>query len=171
MPVLKPHSLEIISRSPEQTRRIGMRLGARLQTGDVICLVGDLGAGKTTLVQGISAGWGSLDNASSPTFVLVNVYRRPAGEQLYHLDAYRLAGVEEAEDLDLDTIIASGPLIIEWADRIQAALPEDGLWISLAWVDQEQRDLMVIARGARYQALLSGLQQQEYGVPGRVPFI
>jgi tRNA threonylcarbamoyladenosine biosynthesis protein TsaE len=148
-----------------------MRLGALLQTCDVICLVGDLGAGKTTLVQGISAGWGSLDNASSPTFVLVNVYRRPSGEQLYHLDAYRLAGAEEAEDLDLDTFMDSGPLVIEWADRIQTALPEDGLWISLVWVDQEQRDLVVTARGAHYQSLLSDLQQQVYGVLGRIPFV
>jgi tRNA threonylcarbamoyladenosine biosynthesis protein TsaE len=164
MPVLKQHSLEFISRSPEQTRRIGMRLGALLSTGDVICLVGDLGAGKTTLVQGICSGWGSLDNASSPTFVLVNVYRRPEGDSLYHLDAYRLAGASEAEDLDLDSLMESGPLVIEWADRIQAVLPEEGLWMNLVWVDQEQRDFVVVARGERYQALLSDLRTQVYGI-------
>jgi tRNA threonylcarbamoyladenosine biosynthesis protein TsaE len=164
MPVLKQHSLEFISRSPEQTRRIGMRLGALLQIGDVICLVGDLGAGKTTLVQGISSGWGSLDSASSPTFVLVNVYRRPDGGSFYHLDAYRLVDAAEAEDLDLNALMESGPLTIEWADRIQAALPEESLWITLVWVDQEQRDFVVTARGERYQTLLSDLRLQVYGI-------
>ncbi len=77
-PILDPHSCELISLSPEQTRRVGMRLGALLQVGDVLALSGDLGAGKTTLMQGIASGWGSLDAVSSPTFVLVNVYRRVA---------------------------------------------------------------------------------------------
>lgn len=145
-----------------------MRLGALLKNGDVVCLVGDLGAGKTTLVQGISAGWGSLDNASSPTFVLVNVYRRPDGDSLYHLDAYRLANAAEAEDLDLDTLMESGPLVIEWADRIQAVLPEERLWVNLVWVDDEQRDFVVTAQGARYQALLNDLRAQVYGIFGWV---
>jgi len=77
MPILDPNSMEFISRSAEQTRRVGMRLGTLLQTGDVICLIGDLGSGKTTFVQGLASGWGSLDPVSSPTFVLVNVYRHP----------------------------------------------------------------------------------------------
>ena len=68
MPVLDHNSLEFISRSAEQTRRVGMRFGGVLQTGDVVCLAGDLGSGKTTLVQGIAAGWGSLDAVSSPSF-------------------------------------------------------------------------------------------------------
>ena len=92
-PILDRHSLEIISRSAEQTRRVGMRLGALLKPGDVICLVGDLGSGKTTLVQGLAAGWGSLDPVSSPTFVIVNLYRRMDQSQLFHLDAYRLNGL------------------------------------------------------------------------------
>ena len=76
MPILDDHTLDFVSKSPEQTRRIGIRLGGLLQPGDLICLQGDLGAGKTTLVQGIAQGWGALDSVSSPTFVLVNVYRR-----------------------------------------------------------------------------------------------
>src|SRR5665648_780012 len=72
MPILDANTLEIFSRSPEQTRRIGMRLGMFLQPGDVICLQGELGAGKTTLVQGVAQGWGSLDAVSSPTFVPVS---------------------------------------------------------------------------------------------------
>jgi len=164
MPIFDPQSMEFISRSAEQTRRMGMRLGALLRTGDVIGLVGDLGAGKTTLVQGISAGWGSLDLASSPTFVLVNVYRRPDGGRLFHLDAYRLSGAAEAEDLDIDAMLERGPLVVEWADRIREALPAENLWVGLRWIDQQQRDLMLTAHSARHRALLAELRKQVYGV-------
>ncbi len=164
MPVLNRLSLEFISRSAEQTRRVGMRLGALLQPSDLVCLIGDLGAGKTTLVQGISAGWGSLDPASSPTFVLVNVYRRPEGGKLFHLDAYRLSGAAEAEDLDIDTLLETGPLVIEWADRIQEALPKECMWVTLQWVDDNQRDMVFSAGGARYASLLNDLRKHIYGV-------
>lgn len=164
MPILSPHSMEFISRNAEQTRRVGMRLGALLRRGDVVCLVGDLGAGKTTLVQGIAAGWGSLDQVSSPTFVLVNVYRRADGERLFHLDTYRLNGAAEAEDLDIDAMLENGPLVIEWADRIRAALPDQRLWINLNLANDDQRDLVLLAQGERYQALLAILRRQIFGV-------
>ena len=100
--------MDFFSRSPEQTRRVGRRLGGALETGDVICLQGDLGAGKTTFVQGVAQGWGSLDSVSSPTFILVNVYRRADQSKvratqplLFHMDAYRLDSAPEAEELDL----------------------------------------------------------------------
>ena len=147
MPILDSHSLEIISRSTEQTRRVGMRLGALLQPGDLVALVGDLGSGKTTLVQGIAAGWGSLDPVSSPTFVIVNVYRHTNGLRLFHLDAYRLNGSTEALDLDLDIMLDQGPMIVEWAERVQTALPEQGLWVHLNYIDEVQRDLIFSGRG------------------------
>jgi tRNA threonylcarbamoyladenosine biosynthesis protein TsaE len=115
-PILGRNSLEIISRSAEQTRRVGMRLGSLLKPGDIVCLTGDLGAGKTTLVQGMAAGWGSLDPVSSPTFVIVNLYRRLDRATFFHLDAYRLSGPTEAVDLDLDSMLDEGSLVIEWAD-------------------------------------------------------
>ena len=163
MPILAQNSVEIISRSPEQTRRVGMRLGALLYIGDVIGLVGDLGSGKTTLMQGIAAGWGSLDQVSSPTFVLVNVYRKPENQRLYHLDAYRMSGASEAEDLDIITLQESGPLVIEWAERVKAALPADSLWVSLKYVDENQRDLVFSTRGQRSQQLLTAFRKQVYG--------
>jgi tRNA threonylcarbamoyladenosine biosynthesis protein TsaE len=163
MPILSAHSLEIISRSPEQTRRVGMRLGALLKPGDVVCLVGDLGAGKTTLVQGIAAGWGSLDPVCSPTFVLLNVYRRANGGRLYHLDAYRISGAPEAEELDLDVFLEKGPLVVEWAERIRPALPSDHLWTTLTWVDDSQRDLIFAAHGLRFQKMLAGFRKRVYG--------
>ncbi|MCX8062933.1 MAG: tRNA (adenosine(37)-N6)-threonylcarbamoyltransferase complex ATPase subunit type 1 TsaE [Anaerolineales bacterium] len=165
MPIFDDKSMEFISRSPEQTRRLGFRIGALLQTGDLLCLSGELGSGKTTLVQGIAAGWGSSDQANSPTFVLVNVYRHPQGKQLYHLDAYRLNAPAEAEDLDIQAMLENGPLVVEWAERIQSALPAENLWATLRWVDDEQRDMVFKANGEHYLRLLALLRRQIYGVP------
>jgi len=156
--------MEFISRSADQTRRLGMRLGSFLQSGDLICLVGELGSGKTTLVQGIASGWGSLDQATSPTFVLVNVYRNPGGGSLYHLDAYRLSGAPEAMDLDLDAMQERGPLLVEWAERIQEALPQEYLWVNFYMVSEDQRDMVFTAHGERYEALIAGLRKQVFGV-------
>lgn len=163
MPILAPHSLEFISRSAEQTRRVGMRIGAMLKPGDILHLVGDLGSGKTTLVQGIGLGWGSLDPVSSPSFVLVNVYRRPDGGRMFHLDAYRLSSPAEALDLDLDAMFQVGPLVIEWADRIQGALPSEFLQVKLTWVEEHQRDMLLAAHGSHYEALLSAFRREVYG--------
>jgi tRNA threonylcarbamoyladenosine biosynthesis protein TsaE len=163
MPILNSHSIEFISRSPEQTRRVGMRLGGMLQTGDVIGLVGDLGSGKTTLMQGVASGWGSLDPVSSPTFVLVNVYRHPEGGRLFHLDAYRLSGPAEAEDLDVIAMLDAGPLVVEWAERIQKALPPDYLQVTMTHIDENCRDLIISAHGLRFEQLLAYIRKQIYG--------
>ena len=163
MPILDSHSLEIISRSTEQTRRVGMRLGALLKPGDMVALVGDLGSGKTTLVQGIAAGWGSLDTVSSPTFVIVNVYRHTGGLRLFHMDAYRLNGSTEALDLDLESMLDQGPMIVEWAERVQSVLPDQGLWVQLNYIDDVQRDLIFSGRGQYYEDLLSRFRKLIYG--------
>lgn len=146
--------MDFFSRSPEQTRRIGVRLGGALQPGDIICLQGDLGAGKTTFVQGIAQGWGSRDSVSSPTFILVNVYRRGDAGQLFHMDAYRLDSTPEAEELDLDTMLAQGPLIVEWPERINGLVPSENLWVKLEHVDEEEREMKFKSHGKRYDQLL-----------------
>jgi len=170
MPILDAHSTEFISRSPEQTRRAGMRLGGLLRPGDLICLIGDLGAGKTTFVQGLAAGWGSSDTVTSPTFVLVNVYRRPAGGNLYHLDAYRLSSAEEAIDLDIDTMLVDGPMVVEWAERVWDALPGEYLRIDMHYVDQNHRDMVLTAvsghpsnQNTDYEKLLVDFRKRLYG--------
>ena len=140
-----------------------MRLGALLRPGDLIALVGDLGSGKTTLVQGIASGWGSLDPVSSPTFVLVNVYRHTDGQRFFHLDAYRLSGPTEAVELDLDSMLEQGPMIVEWAERVQSVLPEQGLWVHLNYIDEIQRDLIFSARGPYYEEMLSNFRKLVYG--------
>ncbi|GAB4504376.1 MAG: tRNA (adenosine(37)-N6)-threonylcarbamoyltransferase complex ATPase subunit type 1 TsaE [Anaerolineales bacterium] len=163
MPILDTHSLEFFSGSPAQTRRVGMRLGTLLCPGDLVCLQGELGAGKTTFVQGVAQGWGSLDAVSSPTFILVNQYRRADGSLLCHLDAYRLESTPEAAELDLDGLLADGPLVVEWAERIQALLPAEHLWITLEDVAEEQRRLLFYASSKRYDIMLAELRQSLFG--------
>ncbi len=163
MPIFDSNMVEFLSRGPEQTRRLGARLGSLLGRGDVVCLEGDLGAGKTTLVQGMAQGWGSLDAVSSPTFVLVNVYRRLDGENLHHLDAYRLKDAWEAESLDLDEMLDDGALIVEWPQRIRLALPQDCLWVGLDYVGEEQRRMTFKPFGAHYEEILAEFRQRSFG--------
>jgi len=161
MPVLSATAFDFLSHSPEQTRRLAMRLGALLQPGDVVCLQGELGAGKTTFVQGLAQGWSSLDAVSSPTFILVNVYRRPDGSQLFHFDMYRLDSAPEAEELDIDAMLLQGALVIEWPERMQSVLPAGRLWIKLEHLenaDEAQRTFHFEAHGARAAELLEGMR-------------
>jgi tRNA threonylcarbamoyladenosine biosynthesis protein TsaE len=162
--------MDFFSRSPEQTRRVGRRLGEVLEAGDVICLQGELGAGKTTLAQGIAQGWGSLDSVSSPTFILVNVYRR--GDQsrgrvtpplLFHMDAYRLDSTPEAEELDLDSMLAQGALLVEWPERMNGLIPKERLWVNLEHIDEEEREMKFKATGKRYDELLEVIRHGTFG--------
>jgi tRNA threonylcarbamoyladenosine biosynthesis protein TsaE len=164
VPILDEHTFEFFSRSPEQTRRIGMRLGGLLKPGDLICLQGDLGAGKTTLVQGMAQGWGSLDAVSSPTFILVNEYRRPDGSKLFHMDAYRLESGSEAAELDIDSMLAEGALMVEWPERVISVLPHEELWINMDFIAEEQRQMRFKAKGLHYDHILAELQQALFGV-------
>jgi len=163
MPILDARSVEFFTRGPEQTRRLGIRLGALLQPGDLVCLSGDLGSGKTTLVQGIARGWGTLDPVTSPTFILVNEYRHADGQILHHLDAYRMQSALEAEDLDVDLMLEEGPLVVEWPERIDAALPDGRLSVALRWMTEDQRGMVVSARGSRHEGLLTQLRRKVYG--------
>lgn len=155
--------MDFFSRSPNQTRRIGARLGGALRAGDVICLQGDLGAGKTTFVQGVAQGWGSLDPVSSPTFIIVNEYRRANGNKLFHMDAYRINSTPEAEQLDLDMILADGALLIEWPERIDGLIPAENLWIRLEHTGDEEREMKFKASGKRYDALLESVRHAIVG--------
>ena len=163
MPILNANTLEIFSRSPEQTRRVGMRLGGLLLPGDVVCLQEELGAGKTTLVQGLAQGWGSLDDVSSPTFMLVNIYRRPDSSCLFHLDTYRIESIPEAEELDLEDMLVQGPLVVEWPERLKEILPVASLWVQMTYQAEEHRSMLFSANGERHLRILDDFRQLVFG--------
>jgi tRNA threonylcarbamoyladenosine biosynthesis protein TsaE len=164
MSILNSESIEYFSRSPEQSKRFVMRLGCLLQKGDLICFSGDLGAGKTTFVQGIAKGWGSIDPVTSPTFVLINEYNRMDKNILFHFDAYRIGNTWEAEDLDVDRMLRFGSLVIEWAERIDEILPKEKLWIKMEWVSDEQRRITFTPQGKRYVQITQSFRQKTFGV-------
>lgn len=163
MPILAKNSFEFFSHSPHQTRRLGIHLGGGLSAGDVICLEGNLGSGKTVLVQGIAQGWGAMDPVSSPTYMILNEYRRPDEQCLFHLDAYRLEKEIEAEFLDFDRMLTQGLIVIEWAERIKAVIPEFHLWISLGYTGTEHRSMMLQPHGERYESLVEKIRYKLYG--------
>lgn len=140
-----PRMPAVITSSPSETASLGAGLGKTLSPGDLVCLEGDLGSGKTTFVQGLALGWGSTDRVTSPTFVLVNEYRRTDEARLYHMDAYRLSGPAEALDLDVDSLLAAGPLVVEWADRIAAALPEASVTVRFTDLGGDKRKIVLLS--------------------------
>jgi tRNA threonylcarbamoyladenosine biosynthesis protein TsaE len=118
--------------TPEQTRRLGERLARLLRAGDLVVLSGDLGAGKTTFTQGLGAGLGVRGDVTSPTFVISRVHPSLAGgPALVHVDAYRLAGLAELDDLDLDTSLDEAVTVVEWGAGIAEGLAEDRLEVQL----------------------------------------
>jgi tRNA threonylcarbamoyladenosine biosynthesis protein TsaE len=164
VPILDERSLEFLSHSPQQTQRVGVRMGELLPANAVLLLQGDLGAGKTTLAQGIARGWGSLDPVTSPTFVLINEYRRADNQMLYHVDAFRLKDSDEAELLGLEELLLNdGPVMIEWPERIERLLPEQHLKVELYWADESRRNLQFHASGAEYEALLREFRRSAFG--------
>jgi tRNA threonylcarbamoyladenosine biosynthesis protein TsaE len=167
MPILDEHTLDFISHSAAQTRRFGARLGVLLQGGDVICLEGEMGSGKTCLVQGIGRGMGVAGPITSPTFTLIGEHRAaPPAPVLYHIDMYRLdKPVDEAWALGLeDYLLGGGVCVIEWADRIRSALPSERLWVTLRHLDDTKRGLLMVACGAHYDRLIQKFKLSAFGV-------
>jgi tRNA threonylcarbamoyladenosine biosynthesis protein TsaE len=149
--------LKIMSHSPEETRRLGVRLGELAQAGDLFLLCGNLGAGKTCLTQGIIWGLGSQEYALSPTFVLM---REMKGRlPLYHIDLYRLDRLEEVSDLGLeDYLYGQGVCVIEWADKALAVLPGEQLRIKIDYLSDNERKIEFIPVGKRYEQLVVRLK-------------
>jgi len=135
------------------TQAVAARLAALLRPGDVVGLVGDLGAGKTTFVQGLARALGVPGPISSPTFTLVHEHAR-GRLPLFHWDAYRLAGPADLADLGWDEYLrAGGVVVVEWADRIADALPAERIDIVIVEADENGRRLTLTGRGARWASL------------------
>jgi len=165
-PILAPDVFEFVSGSPAQTMRIGQRLGRLLQPGDVICLAGALGAGKTCMAQGIGAGWGVAGEVTSPTFTLIHELRRALdGALLYHIDLYRIESEGEARLLGLaDLLEGHAVCLVEWPERAGDLLPDACLRVELTALDETRRRLTFRAEGDRHLHLLSELKRAAFGV-------
>jgi tRNA threonylcarbamoyladenosine biosynthesis protein TsaE len=140
------------------TEAFGRRLGALLFPGAVVALVGQLGAGKTHLVRAVAEGLGVRNPAAvnSPTFVLIQEY--PARLSIYHFDAYRLSGEREFRELGSDEYFhGDGVCLVEWADKVEPALPAEHLRIEIHVIDKNRRRFEVTATDGRYEELVSRL--------------
>jgi len=167
MPILTKDVLEFISRSPEQTCRLGARLGRYLHGGEVVAMEGDLGTGKTVFAQGVGMGWGATTRLVSPTFVLVRRHKRHQDDlALYHIDLYRLNSSAEIDLLGLDEIIgaADAVCLIEWPERHPGLLPDEHLWVHMRMLDEYRRSLVFQAFGEVHQAILDDFRQELMGI-------
>lgn len=132
--------------SADETESLGERIGRALEPETVIALIGDLGAGKTTLTKGIGRGLESSDLIHSPTFTLIHEHRGRI--PIYHFDVYRLGGPEQMEDLGYeDYFYGKGVSIVEWAERIEELLPPDHLEIRITAQESDERTFEIRATG------------------------
>ncbi|WP_367359125.1 tRNA (adenosine(37)-N6)-threonylcarbamoyltransferase complex ATPase subunit type 1 TsaE [Syntrophus buswellii] len=148
----------ILSRSNEETLLIGEIIGRCLVSGDIVALIGDLGAGKTCLTQGIARGLGVPKSyaVASPTFTLINEY--PGRHVLYHLDVYRLSGSKDLEEMGYeDYFYGKGVSVIEWAEKIADIVPETAITICFAFVDEHLRRIEISAPEKRLAEIASAL--------------
>lgn len=137
--------------TPEDTRSVGERLAAILRAGDLLILTGDLGAGKTTLTQGLGAGLGVRGSVTSPTFVIARIHPSlGSGPALVHVDAYRLGDSAELDDLDLDTDLDEAVTVVEWGSGLAEALSADRLELRLERAADDVRTLTLTPVGGRW---------------------
>jgi tRNA threonylcarbamoyladenosine biosynthesis protein TsaE len=148
-------TLVLQSKSADETKRIGARIGTLLQAGDVLLLEGDLGSGKTTLTQGIGEALAAAEPVKSPTFVLMNEYHGRL--TIYHADLYRLNDPGEVVDLALEEVASDGVLIVEWPDRAPREMPPEHLLLHLEETSEDERTITIAARGERYEEVLASL--------------
>ena len=142
--------VEVITCSPYETKELGRKFGKLLVEGDRLFLEGDLGAGKTVFVQGVAEGLGVKKRVISPTFVILRVYEGRL--TLYHLDLYRLLGVEEMGELEWEDLIFGdeGVVVVEWASRLGAQLPKERLELHFEVLSKNKRKIGWIPWGEKY---------------------
>jgi tRNA threonylcarbamoyladenosine biosynthesis protein TsaE len=140
----------------QDTQAFGRRLGGLLKGGDVLVLTGDLGAGKTTLTQGIAEGLGVRGPITSPTFVIARVHPSlVGGPALVHVDAYRLGSSLELDDLDLDADLDASVTVVEWGAGLAEQLSESRLELTIT--GEDVRRARIVGVGARWDTLLTAL--------------
>lgn len=150
-----PRTCYFESLSALDTVDAGEKLGRLLGPGDFICLKGELGAGKTTFVQGAVSGIDSQDMATSPSFALVNEYHGRI--TLYHIDLYRLGGPADLESIGFMEFPGEGAAMVEWPERAGDELPDERLEVTFQYMGEDRRKLTLTAAGARYEELLESI--------------
>jgi len=151
--------LKVVLSNLEETEEFGIKLGKILKKGDIVCLIGDLGAGKTTLTKSIGLGLGVKEYITSPTFTLINQYKGRI--PVYHFDVYRLENADELYDLGFDEYFyGDGVCIIEWADKIEKLLPKERSVLDIKMgKDINERVIDITAYGDRYKDLIKELKE------------
>jgi tRNA threonylcarbamoyladenosine biosynthesis protein TsaE len=153
--------LKFITDCVEETSRIGEQLGKQLKMGNIICLSGDLGAGKTAFTKGVAKGLGIEDYVTSPTYTIINEYegRLP----LYHFDVYRLNDVEEMYELGYEEyFFGDGVVVLEWADIVKEIIPKERLWITILNTKGDNtREIIMEPTGEAYDNMLKGMEHNE----------
>ncbi|MDD5288668.1 MAG: tRNA (adenosine(37)-N6)-threonylcarbamoyltransferase complex ATPase subunit type 1 TsaE [Dehalococcoidales bacterium] len=151
------NTLKLVTHSAKQTQQLGMSIGRLAEPGDIFLLIGELGAGKTCLTQGIAWGLDIQEYTLSPSFVIMRELhgRLP----LYHMDFYRLDNIAEISDLGLDDYLyGKGVCVIEWANKGLTVLPDDHLLIKIDYVSDNERNFVIEPKGERYIRLVKRLK-------------
>ncbi|HZE41043.1 MAG TPA: tRNA (adenosine(37)-N6)-threonylcarbamoyltransferase complex ATPase subunit type 1 TsaE [Stackebrandtia sp.] len=148
----------MLAKTVDDTQAFGARLAAALRPGDLVVLSGPLGAGKTALTQGIGAGLGVTGAVTSPTFVIARVHR--GALPLVHVDAYRLGGLDELDDLDLDASVEESVTVVEWGAGIAERLSEDYLEIRIERHDDDARELDLRGHGGDWAERIAKLEAE-----------
>ena len=147
--------VKIYLENEEQTREIGFKLGKLLTPKSVVCLIGDLGAGKTTMTQSLAQSLEVDDYITSPTFTIVNEYEGKM--PLYHFDVYRIGSSDEMYDIGFDEYInGDGVCIIEWANLIEDILPDEYLYIEMNY-KESGREMILTPKGEKYEEIVKEL--------------
>ena len=150
---MAPATVQIESACPEDTHELGRILGKHARPGDIFLLTGDLGAGKTTLTQGILWGMGSDDYVRSPTFVLVTEY--DANVPLHHVDLYRIDALDQMDELGLDELVDDGGVVVvEWAEKAAELFPAGRLQVNIERRADDSRRLVLSSTSAEYDRFL-----------------
>ena len=156
---MPPAPIQIESACAEDTHELGRILGKHARPGDVFLLTGDLGAGKTTLTQGILWGMGSDDYVRSPTFVLATQY--DADVPLHHVDLYRIDGVDEMDELGLDELVEDGGVVVvEWAEKAAELFPAGRLQVNIERLGRDSRRLSLSSTSAEYDRFLEAVSRR-----------
>ena len=153
-------NLNIITKSPEETKNIGEEVGKLANRGDLLAFYGELGTGKTCFIQGVSRALKVKDYVTSPSFTIINEYQGKI--PLFHFDLFRLNNADEILELSYkEYFYGEGLTVIEWAEKIEQFLPKEHLKIAIKFKDRDQRLISFIPQGDRFNNFLEELSRIE----------